>query len=77
MFFVNQKTGYQLKIYFAADGYTFHQDSVPCTRDRWAASSRDAGLHRTWLVASPLNNADLNHVDYRLWEVLQERVYQH
>ena len=44
-------------------GNQLRQNSAPCTLKQATASSRDAGLH---------NRPDLNTVDYRIWEVLQD-----
>jgi len=45
-----------------------------CPWDYSAAATRDTRLHRSWLW--PLNSPDLNQVDYKIWGVMQQRVYE-
>jgi len=63
--------------HFAADCYTFQQDSAPAHRARATVEllrreTPDFIAPDLW----PPNSPDLNPVDYRIWAVLQERVYQ-
>jgi len=63
--------------YFAADCYTFQQDSAQAHRARATVEllrreTPDFIAPEMW----PSNSPDLNPVDYRIWAVLQERVYQ-
>jgi len=61
---------------FAADCYTPFSRTAHHASDRRAASSRDAGLHRSWPVTYPTAQTLILHVDYRIWTALQEWVYQ-
>jgi len=57
-----------------SDYYNFQQDGAP------AHSARDTVQLLTWDFITPSlwppNSPDLNPVDYRVWGVLQERVYR-
>jgi hypothetical protein len=61
----------------AGDVYTFQQDSAPAHRARETIAllqreTPDFISPELW----PPNSPDLNPVDYRIWGILQERVYQ-
>jgi hypothetical protein len=61
----------------AGDYYTFQQDNAPAHRARETvqllqAETPDFITPDMW----PPNSPDLNPVDYRIWGVMQERVYQ-
>ena len=61
----------------AGDFYTFQQDNAPAHRARETvqllrAETPDFITPDMW----PSNSPDLNPVDYRIWGVMQERVYQ-
>jgi hypothetical protein len=57
--------------------FTFQQDSAPAhrARDTIAFLSRETPDFISPLLWPP-NSPDLNPVDYRIWSVLQERVYR-
>jgi inhibitor of nuclear factor kappa-B kinase subunit alpha len=61
----------------SGDFYIFQQDSAPAHRAR---ETVELLQHSTPGFISPLdwppNSPDLNPVDYKIWSVLQERVYQ-
>jgi len=60
-----------------SDCYTFQQDSAPAYRaretiDLLAKETPDFILPTLW----PPNSPDLNPVDYKIWSVMQEKVYR-
>ena len=59
------------------DYFTFQQDSAPAHRARETVEllSRETPDFITPLLWPP-NSPDLNQVDYKVWSVLQERVYR-
>ena len=61
----------------SADCFTFQQDRAPAHRARETVAlltreTRDFIPPTLW----PPNSPDLNPVDYKIWSVLQERVYR-
>jgi DDE superfamily endonuclease len=63
--------------HIAGDVYTFQQDSAPAHRARETIEllqreTPDFITPDLW----PPNSSDLNPVDYRIWGILQERVYR-
>ena len=67
IFFVKSKTGNQLKIYYCLrilDNKVFSKEDECATTDFITPD--------LW----PPNSPDLNLVDYRMWGILQERVYR-
>ena len=61
----------------SGDCFTFQQDSAPAHRARETVAlltreTPDFIPPTLW----PPNSPDLNHVDYKVWSVLQERVYR-
>jgi len=61
----------------SGDYFTFQQDSAPAHRARETVEllSRETPDFITPLLWPP-NSPDLNPVDYKVWSVLQERVYR-
>ena len=49
---------------------------TPCTGHHRAATTWNPRLHWTRPDVWPANSPDLNPVDYRIWGLIQERVYQ-
>src|SRR6185436_12445119 len=63
--------------HIAGDVYTFQKDSAPAhhareTIDLLQRETPDFITPDLW----PPNSPDLNPVDYRIWGILQQRVYQ-
>ena len=61
----------------SGDYFTFQQDSAPAHRARETVEllTRETPDFITPLLWPP-NNPDLNLVDYKVWSVLQDRVYR-
>jgi len=55
-----------------SDYYTFQQDGAPAHRARDTVQLLTRETPSLW----PPNSPDLNPVDYRVWGMLQERVYK-
>jgi len=52
---------------------TVHWHTMPCTCNSWTAASRNATLSYTQPVASKQSRSQ--SVDYKIWAVMQHRVY--
>ena len=61
----------------SAEFFVFQQDSAPAHRARDTVRllelATPASIPPDWW---PLNSPDLNPVDYKIWSVVQQRVYQ-
>jgi len=61
----------------ASDTFVFQQDNAPCHRARTPLNSYSKKRWTSLVLISGHQTAhDLNQVDYKIWGVMQQRVYE-